>query len=421
MQKNNLEKSYQENSQVLREVRHQLEQEKTDKQRLEFTRQNLDHELQTIREQLQQLKDEKYQLNQRCLRLEHERDQQGTNEPTHFSYALSSLLDTQLRALGNTQVKSHDDELEKIQIRHREELKILSAENEDLHRQKKELLSDLDLHKDTIDVTVRYKLDLQKAIDEKTSFQREVDRLKQEKDLLEQERLEYKSKYDGLQEEIRLILADRSKLERKLTEELSEHFHEKQRTTDHSNQYRMEIEQLNLKLVDAEVRLHTFEQTNRTPSQQQQQQRTVSASLDLPSNIVDEEKHVDLNRTYPRENYLIQNSRVIRSNTQRVKSELDRLRHEFDQIVSNYEPTSNIQEQQQQSELRSKIETFRHFYEQEFRRRQSTKFSSSRLLSSSMIEPTFSEKPSQPIRQLPRQASALLTTKPRISSADFLK
>lgn len=80
MQKSNFEKLYQDNGNTLRDVRHQLEQEKIDKQRLEFTRQNLDLELKTIREQLQELKDEKHQLNQRCLRLEHQRDHQGKNK-----------------------------------------------------------------------------------------------------------------------------------------------------------------------------------------------------------------------------------------------------------------------------------------------------------------------------------------------------
>lgn len=301
---------------------------------------------------------------------------------------------------------SHEEDIEKVQSRYREDLKALFAENEELHRQKKELQSDLELHKDTIDVTVRYKLDLQKAIDEKTFFQREFDRLKQEKDQIEQERLEYKSKYDGLQDEIRMILSDRSKLEQKLTEELQEHFREKQHSTDHSNQYRLEIEQLNLKLTDAEARLLAFDKQNQT-TRHLSAPHPLSVSLDVPSNVIHEENG-DLNQTYPRENYLVQNTRLIRSNTQRVKSELERLREDFDRLVSNYEPNSNAE--QQQTELRLKIETFRQFYEQEFRQRQliSTEKSNTRLFPSAM-ETTRTERRSPTISQLPRQASALLT------------
>lgn len=80
-----------------------------------------------------------------------------------------------------------------------------------------------------------------------------------------------------------------------------------------------------------------------------------------------------LNRTYapeqPNENYLLQNSRQIRSDTERVKSELDRLRQDFDKLVANYEPANSLQ---QQAQLHSQIDTFRQFYEQEFRQRQAT-------------------------------------------------
>ena len=306
--------------------------------------------------------------------------------------------------METTRSHSHEDDIEKVQSRYREDLKALFAENEELHRQKKELQSDLELHKDTIDVTVRYKLDLQKAMDEKTFFQREFDRLKQEKDLIEQERLEYKSKYDGLQDEIRMILSDRSKLEQKLTEELQEHFRVKQHSTDHSNQYRLEIEQLNIKLADAEAGLLAFEKQNQT-TRNLPAPHPLSASLDVPTNIVREE-NVDLNQTYPRENYLIQNTRLIRSNTQRVKSELEQLREEFDRLVSNYEPNSNAE--QQQTELRLKIETFRQFYEQEFRQRQLISTERSRH-SSPARETTLTERRTPTISQLPRQASALLT------------
>ena len=99
-----------------------------------------------------------------------------------------------------------DDDIDKMKSRHREQMKILSTENDDLHHRTKQLQSDLQLHKESLDVTIRYKIDLEKAIEEKTFFQHELDRLKHEKDLIEQEKLEYKTKYDSLQEEIRLIL-----------------------------------------------------------------------------------------------------------------------------------------------------------------------------------------------------------------------
>lgn len=58
----------------------------------------------------------------------------------------------------------------------------------------------------------------------------------------------------------------------------------------------------------------------------------------------------------------------MRSGTERMKSELDRLRHDFDVLVSNYEPS--VDSYQQQIQIHSQIDTFRQFYEQEFRQRQ---------------------------------------------------
>ncbi|CAF4025534.1 unnamed protein product, partial [Rotaria magnacalcarata] len=63
--------------------------------------------------------------------------------------------------------------------------------------------------------------------------------------------------------------------------------------------------------------------------------------------------------------YLVENSRKIHSDTERVKSELDRLRQDFDKLVSNYEPPVNFHQQ-----LHSQVDTFRQFYEHEFRQRQ---------------------------------------------------
>jgi hypothetical protein len=59
----------------------------------------------------------------------------------------------------------------------------------------------------------------------------------------------------------------------------------------------------------------------------------------------------------------------MRSDTERVKSELDRLRQDFDKLVANYEPSDHPRHQAQ---LHSQIDTFRQFYEHEFRQRQLT-------------------------------------------------
>ncbi|CAF4080579.1 unnamed protein product [Rotaria sp. Silwood2] len=447
--KNNFEKLYKENNQMLRQIENKLEQEKNEKQRLEWTTKNLNIDLQNIKQKLQLLEDEKDLLNQRCNKLKEERDNH----------------DEKLRMLHTNNLQTsnknsyHDDDIDKIQSRHREELKLLSAENDDLHYRTKQLESDLELHKESLDVTVRYKIDLEKALEEKTFYQHELDRLKHEKDLIEQEKLEYKTKYDSLQDEIRLILLDRSKLEQKLTSELQEHMQEKQRSTDDKQKYRIEIEQLNIKLNDAEARLrglqthneallvskdrdikNEFEslshrlnqiesnklnaeqryhnQHNEITNKQQQQvlnePSITHASTTISNNHThDQHSHSSsckncnavqrsyeqereyrlqtekdnerlrhsfshqkqyqyFNKTFPlqqqnNENYLIENSRKIRSDTERVKSELNRLREDFDKLVSNYEPINNFQ---QQVHLRSQIDTFRQFYENEFQQRQ---------------------------------------------------
>jgi uncharacterized protein YoxC len=353
-----------------------------------------------------------------------------------------------------------DENVDKIKSQHHENMKSLSAENDNLYHRTKQLQSDLELHKESLDYTVRYKIDLEKAIEEKTYYQRELDRLKSEKDRIEEEKLEYKIKYHSLQEEIRLILLDRSKLEQKLTGELQGHFQEKQQSTDDIKKYRTQIEQLNIKLDDAEARLvdlqtqnqtlltskdhhiteqryhnHTKKQVyeplaiiTSTPLPNKSQHRILTSSLHPQSNIV-EENH-EFNQTYPsNENYLIHNSRQIRSDTERVKFELDRLRQDFDRLVSNYEPINNYHHQ---TKLHSQIDTFRHFYQQEFQQRQllmsklpvertpnrrsslngSSTYTDSRLFKErleSAIDTSLSEQRLQTITQLPRQASALLT------------
>jgi len=141
-------------------------------------------------------------------------------------------------------------------------MKLLSAENDDLHQRTKRLQSDLQLHKESLDVTIRYKIDLEKALEEKTFLQHELDRLKHEKDFIEQEKLDYKTKNENLQEEIRVILLDRSKIEQKLTSELQEQVKQRQRSTDDIKKYRTQIEQLNIKLGDAEARLLVLQTQN---------------------------------------------------------------------------------------------------------------------------------------------------------------
>jgi chromosome segregation ATPase len=141
-------------------------------------------------------------------------------------------------------------------------MKLLSAENDDLHQRTKQLQSDLQLHRESLDVTIRYKIDLEKALEEKTFLQHELDRLKHERDFIEQEKIEYKNKYDNLQEEIRLLLLDRSKIEQKLNNELQEHVKQRQRSTDDVKKYKTQIEQLNIKLGDAEARLLVLQTQN---------------------------------------------------------------------------------------------------------------------------------------------------------------
>jgi len=315
--------------------------------------------------------------------------------------------------------------------RHREDMKLLSTENDELYHRKNKLQSDLELHKESLDVTLRCKIDLEKAIEEKTYFQREFDRLKSEKDLIEQEKLEYKTKYNSLQEEIRLILFDRSKLEQKLTSELQEHFQEKQQSTDDLRKYRTEIEQLNVKLNDAESRLLILQTQNeslltlkdRDIKNESYKSKTEPLVVLRSSSLNNRSEYQYLNKTYPQqqqhnENYLIENSRQIRSNTERIKSELDRLREDFDKLVSNYEPINNFHHQTQ---LHSQIDTFRQFYQQEFRQRQlfmskltngTSTYPNNRLLKQRLetaIDTNLAEHRLQIMAQLPRQASALLT------------
>jgi chromosome segregation ATPase len=190
-----------------------------------------------------------------------------TNVKFYSSYFFFSL-DEKLRIHHANTLQSsaagvlREEDIERIKLRHREEMKLLSAENDDLHQRTKQLQSDLQLHRESLDVTIRYKIDLEKALEEKTFLQHELDRLKHEKDFIEQEKIDYKTKYDNLQEEIRLILLDRSKVEQKLTNELQEQTKQRQRSTDDIKKYKTQIEQLNMKLGEAEARLLVLQTKN---------------------------------------------------------------------------------------------------------------------------------------------------------------
>ncbi|CAF2385966.1 unnamed protein product [Rotaria sp. Silwood2] len=447
IKKNNFEALYKKNDQLLRETETKLEKEINEKQRLEWTTKNLNMELKSVKQKLQSLEEEKDILNQRCIKLKEERDNYDEKLRIHQTNTLQTAAAGVLR----------EEDIEKIKLRHREEMKLLSAENDDLHQRTKQLQSDLQLHKESLDVTIRYKIDLEKALEEKTFLQHELDRLKHERDFIEQEKIDFKTKYDNLQEEIRLILLDRSKLEQKLTNELQEQMKQRQRSTDDTKKYKTQIEQLNIKLGDAEARLLVLQTQNEallaskdreiknefetltqrlniieseklnaeqrfhneqrditnkqqqhvlheplviltsTPlsnaAQQQQHQHSPSSPCmkcdtlqrsyehereqrmqtekdnERLRDVVSRQKQQnDLNKSIQHqqeyENIVAENSKQIRSETERVKYELDRLRHDFDKLVSNYDPPNNLQ---QQAQLHSQIDTLRHFYEQEFR------------------------------------------------------
>ncbi|CAF1329496.1 unnamed protein product [Adineta steineri] len=459
IKKNNFEALYQKNDQLLRETESKLEKEIKEKQRLEYATKNLNAELRSIKQKLELLEEDKKLLDQRYINLKEERDNYDEKYRIHQVTTLQTANAGVLR----------EEDIEKIKLRHREEMKLLSAENDDLHQRTRQLQSDLQLHKESLDVTIRYKIDLEKALEEKLFLQRELDRLKHEKDFIEQEKTDYKGKYDNLQDEIRVILLDRSKLEQKLTHELQEQTKQTQRSTDDSRKYKSQIEQLNLKLGDAEARLLVLQTQNEaliaskdreiknefetltqrlntiesekfnaeqryhnerkeiTSKQQQQSLPTLQEPLvvltsapfnnpvqqqhqhyqhspsspcvkcDTLQRNYDHEReqrlqterdnerlrdtvsrqdqeHKKLNRTFQQyqesEHVNSENSKQIRSDTERVKYELDRLRHDFDKLVLHYEPPRNLQQQQQQPQFSSETDLLRQLYEQELREKQ---------------------------------------------------
>lgn len=132
--------------------------------------------------------------------------------------------------------------------------------------------------------------------------------------------------------------------------------------------------------------------------------------------------------------YPVGHAQNVRVSTARMKNELDRLRQDFDRLVSSYDPPNS---HQQQAQLHSHIDTFRQYYEQEFRQRQAlmskltpsshnhARTTDSPPLNSTLppsmysnhrpynaVDSTLADERSQAINQIPpipRQASALLT------------
>jgi predicted nuclease with TOPRIM domain len=76
-QKNEFEILYKKKDESFRDIENKLQQEKSEKQRLELTTKSLNMELKTIKERLQSLEKEKDSLNHRCIQLKEERDNHG--------------------------------------------------------------------------------------------------------------------------------------------------------------------------------------------------------------------------------------------------------------------------------------------------------------------------------------------------------
>ena len=90
--KNEFEDLYRQHERSLRDIQSKLQQEKSEKQQLEWTTKNLNLELKHIREKLQSLEEDKDRLNQRCVKLSDERDQYGKIELPLESIVESALL-----------------------------------------------------------------------------------------------------------------------------------------------------------------------------------------------------------------------------------------------------------------------------------------------------------------------------------------
>ncbi|UJR36318.1 hypothetical protein I4U23_029046 [Adineta vaga] len=365
--KNNFEALFKKNDQLLRETETKLEKEINEKQRLEWTTKNLNMELKSIKQKLQSLEDEKDLLNQRCLKLKEERDNYDEKFRIHQVNTLQTATTGVLR----------EEDVEKIKLRHREEMKLLSAENDDLHQRTKQLQSDLQLHKESLDVTIRYKIDLEKALEEKLYLQRELDRLKHEKDFIEQEKTDYKTKYDNLQEEIRALILDRSRLEQKLTHELEEQTKQTQRSTDDSKKYKAQIEQLNLKLGEAEARLLVLQSRNEAIlASKDEEIKNGLETLTQRLNMIESEK------LHAEQRY--QNERQEITNRQQYQQHTPPAIHEPLVILTSSPLTNGIHQQQPSyqhspSSTCIKCDTLQRNFEQEREQRLQTQRDNERL------------------------------------------
>lgn len=237
-----------------------------------------------------------------------------------------------------------EEDIEKIKSRHREEMKLLSAENDDLHQRTKQLQSDLQLHKESLDVTIRYKIDLEKALEEKLFLQRELDRLKHEKDFIEQEKTDYKTKYDSLQDEIRALILDRSRLEQKLTHELEEQTKQTQRSTDDSKKYKAQIEQLNLKLGEAEARLLVLQSRNEAIlASKDEEIKNGLETLTQRLNMIESEK------LHAEQRYQNERQEITNRQQQQTQPHISPTIHEPLVILTSPSMHNGIQHQQQSS------------------------------------------------------------------------
>lgn len=81
MEKKNIqfEEMLKDNDRILRETSTQLEKEKNEKQRLEWTTKNLHSEVEHVREKLQMLQEGKEELNRQCFELKRERDENSNS------------------------------------------------------------------------------------------------------------------------------------------------------------------------------------------------------------------------------------------------------------------------------------------------------------------------------------------------------
>ena len=117
----------------------------------------------------------------------------------------------------------------------------------------------------------------------------------------------------------------------------------------------------------------------RSYEQERQQRLQTERDNDRLREAVSRQKQQEeFNRSLNHEQQRNDQSREMRSETERVKQELDRLRHDFDRLVMNYEPSHNAA--QQQAQIHSKIDGMRHLLEEDYRQRRRTSSGDNRPL-----------------------------------------